>query len=200
MRSSFSFYIAITFFTLLSLSSCQEDYAPKPKAYPRVIFPERKYELFDPVGCPFQFEKPVYAQVTRDSIFFGEKLSNDQCWFNVVFPSFNGTINLTYKEIMDTIPLGKLIEDAHKLAYKHTRKANYIDEIRVENPYNVRGILYDVGGDAASNVQFYLTDSSKHFIRGALYFYNTPNSDSMAPVLDFVKEDMRMMLKTFRWK
>lgn len=182
------------------LVGCHDEFSPKPKAYPRVIFPERKYELFAPAGCPFEFEKPVYAQVNRDTAFFGEKLRNEQCWMNIVFPSLNGTINLTYKDIHDTVRLEQLVEDAHKLAYKHTRKANYIDEIQIINEHGTGGILYDVGGDAASNVQFYLTDSSKHFIRGALYFYNTPNADSMAPVLNFVKEDMRQMLKTFRWK
>lgn len=182
------------------LVGCHDEFSPKPKAYPRVIFPERKYELFQPEGCPFEFEKPVYAQVNRDTSFLGEKLRSEQCWMNIVFPSLNGTINLTYKDMDKTVTLEQLVEDAHKLAYKHTRKANYIDEIRIDNSFGAGGILYDVGGDAASNVQFFLTDSSKHFIRGALYFYNTPNADSMAPVLNFVKEDMRQMLKTFQWK
>ena len=193
-------YCLIIFLFSATLFSCREDYSPKPKAYPRVIYPERKYELFQPAGCPFQFEKPVYAIVHRDTSFFNEKLREDQCWMNVDFPTLNGTINLTYKEIKDTVRLVKLIDDAHKLAYKHTRKANYIDEIRIDNVHGVGGILYDVGGDAASNVQFFLTDSSKHFLRGALYFYTSPNSDSMAPVLSFVKEDMKQILKTFRWK
>lgn len=199
-RSYSSGYYLITILLSFTLFSCHEDYTPKPKAYPRVIFPERKYELYEPAGCPFTFEKPVYAKVHRDTTFFNEKIREDQCWMNVDFPTLNGTINLTYKEIKDTVRLDKLIDDAHKLAYKHTRKANYIDEIRIDNTFNVGGILYDVGGDAASNVQFFLTDSNKHFLRGALYFYNSPNSDSMAPVLHFVKEDMKQILKTFRWK
>jgi len=96
--------------------------------------------------------------------------------------------------------LERLVEDAHKMAFKHTKKANYIDEIKIDNAHGVGGILYDLGGDAASNVQFFLTDSNRHFIRGALYFYSPPNADSMAPVLDYVKADVKQMLKTFEWK
>jgi gliding motility-associated lipoprotein GldD len=189
-------------FTLCSLflSSCHGDYTPKPKAYPRVNFPERKYELFNPAECPFKFEKPVYAIVTRDTTYFGEKLRSDQCWLNVHFPELNGVINLTYKDINDTMKLERLVEDAHKMAFKHTKKADYIDEVKVDNAHGVGGLLYDLGGDAASNVQFFLTDSNRHFMRGALYFYNQPNTDSMAPVLSFVKEDLKQMLKTFEWK
>ena len=182
------------------LSSCHGDYSPKPKSYPRVIFPERKYELFDPQDCPYKFEKPVYANVMHDSAFFGHKLKDDNCWLNIYFPSLNGVINVTYKEINDTMSLEHLVEDAHKMAFKHTKKANYIDEINIVNDHGVGGILYDLGGDAASNVQFFVTDTTHHFVRGALYFYNQPNADSMAPVLEFVKADMQHMLKTFEWK
>lgn len=183
---------------VLCLSSCR-DYTPKPKAYPRVIFPEHQYNLYDPKGCPFRFEKPVYSTVVNDTVFFGHK-NFEPCWMTVDIRPFNGTINLTYKEINDTLKLEKLLEDAHKLSYKHTSKADYINEIGIENAHGVSGILYDVGGDAASSVQFFLTDSTRHFIRGALYFNNEPNTDSMAPVINFVKEDLRHLLKTFEWK
>lgn len=184
----------------LLLASCHGDYTAKQKAYPRVVFPERTFDVYDAPNCPFKFEKPTYAIVEKDTMYMGRKLAGSQCWLNINWPMFNGTINLTYKDINDTMKLERLVEDAHKLAYKHTRKANYIDEIRIENEHGVGGLLYDVGGDAASNVQFFLTDTNKHFVRGALYFYNPPNTDSMAPVLDFVKEDMKHILKTFSWK
>ncbi|MES2620617.1 MAG: gliding motility lipoprotein GldD [Bacteroidota bacterium] len=202
IRLPFSHGLLSIVYCLLSivLSSCHGDYVPKPKAYPRVDFPEKKYELFDPANCPFKFERPVYAKVQHDSTYFGQKLKNDQCWLNVYFPAQNGVLNLTYKEISDTMNLERLVEDAHKMAFKHTKKANYIDEIIIDNEHGVGGILYDLGGDAASNVQFFLTDTNHHFIRGALYFYNQPNADSMAPVLSFVKEDLSQMLKTFEWK
>lgn len=184
----------------LLLSSCTPDYTPKPKAYPRVIFPERKYELFNPADCPFKFETPTYSKVAHDSTYFGQALKDDHCWFNVYYPALNGVVNLTYKEIKDTTTLEKLVEDAHTMAFKHTKKADYIDEINILNPHGAGGVLYDLGGDAASNMQFFLTDTHHHFVRGALYFYSQPNADSMAPVLSFVKEDLKHMLSTFEWK
>jgi gliding motility-associated lipoprotein GldD len=185
---------------ILFLTACHGDYTPKPKSYPRVIFPEKKYDLYVSPDCPFQFEKPVYANVTCDTTFFGTRLVSNLCWLNVNFPDWNGIINLTYKDINDTMSLERLVEDAHKMSFKHTTKADYINEIAIHNDHGVGGLLYDVGGDAASNVQFFLTDSTKHFLRGALYFNNEPNTDSMAPVVNFVKADLNRMLKTFEWK
>jgi gliding motility-associated lipoprotein GldD len=183
----------------VAFSSCNNEYTPKPKAYPRVVFPERKYQEFNPADCPYKFEAPTYAQVVNDTDFFG-KTPVQPCWMDIQLPAFNGTVNLTYKEIHSKEDFEKLLEDAHNLSYKHTKKADYINEVHIQNQYGVGGMLYDVGGDAASNVQFYLTDSNRHFIRGALYFNNTPNSDSMAPVVAYVKEDLRHILGTFQWK
>lgn len=189
----------LLFILLISLSSCHGDYMPKPKAYPRVHYPERKYELYDPASCPFRFEKPVYAVVQQDTAFFGQR-PVDPCWLNIVFPDFNGTINLTYKEINKTMTLDRLLDDAHKLSFKHTKKANFIDESLIVNKHGVSGIFYNVGGDAATNIQFFLTDSVHHYIRGSLYFFNEPNSDSMAPVLAFVRQDIDTILSSFEWK
>jgi len=197
--AGWGFYVLCSMLCVL-LSSCHGDYTPKPKAYPRVVYPEKKYELYQPEGCPFSFEKPVYTNVVRDTVFHGQKLKDDQCWLNVQFPTLNGVINLTYKDINDTMTIDRLIDDAHKMAFKHTKKANYIDEVRLSTKNGGGGLLYDLGGDAASNVQFFLTDSNKHFIRGALYFYSPPNADSIAPVLDFVKQDLEQMIRTFEWK
>ncbi len=183
----------------LVLVSCNQEYSPKPKAYPRVVFPERNYARFEPAGCPYSFDLPVYTRAEEDTVYFDKKLSN-ACWYNIQFPDFNGTVNLTYKPLNDTQRFEKLLEDAHKLSFKHSKKADYIDEVLIQNPNGVGGLLYEVGGDAASNIQFFLTDSTKHFVRGALYFNNPPNADSMKPVVDFVKEDLRVMLKTFQWK
>lgn len=184
------------FVALLSLflSACHGEFSPKPKAYPRVIYPEKKYETYVSPNCPFEFRKPMYATISLDS------MAKNPCWINVDFPGFNGTINLTYKEITAKDNLPKLIEDAHKMSFKHSKKANYIDEILIENRNGAGGILYNVGGDAASNIQFFLTDTARHFIRGALYFNNEPNTDSMAPVLTFVRADLDTFLESFKWK
>lgn len=199
MKSSIVCCLLFVVCCMLGLSSCNEEYIPKPKAYPRIAFPERKYEEYNPTDCPYKFEKPTYAQVVNDTDFFG-KTATQPCWKDILLPDFNGTVNLTYKEIKDKNDFDKLLNDAHNLSYKHTKKADYINEVLIQNKYGVSGMLFDVGGDAASNVQFYLTDSTHHFIRGALYFNNTPNTDSMAPVIAFVKEDLRYILGSFQWK
>ena len=191
--------IAAILLSMILLQSCNNEYTAKPKAYPRVIYPEKKFESFSPENCPFEFEKPVYAFVEKDTDYFGKTIA-DKCWINIQFPEFNGTLNLTYKEINKENTLVKLIEDAHKLSFKHSKKANYIDEVLIENKYGVGGLLYNVGGDAASNFQFFLTDTNRHFIRGALYFNNEPNTDSMAPIISFVQKDLDHFLETFRWK
>jgi gliding motility-associated lipoprotein GldD len=184
---------------LFFLASCHNEYSPKPKAYPRVIFPERSYSLFSPSNCPYEFDIPSYAKPEEDTLYFDQNIKGD-CWYNILLPEFNGVVNFTYKPINKEQKLDKLIEDAHKLSFKHTKRADYIDEVVIQNPNGVGGLLYEVGGDAASSVQFFLTDSIHHFVRGALYFNNEPNADSMKPVIDFVKEDLRVMLKSFRWK
>lgn len=180
-------------------SSCNREYAAKPKAYPRVIYPEKKYVEFAPAGCPFTCQIPQYAIAEKDTNFISQKVDT-RCWTNILFPNFNGTINLTYKELNGEETLAKLLEDAHTLTYKHTKKANFIDEYQIKNSHGVDGMIYDVGGDAASNFQFYLTDKKKHYIRGALYFYNEPNTDSMKPVIQFVRKDLDYMIETFQWK
>ena len=197
MTQGFKYFFLCTL--ILSLSSCHGDYMPKPKAYPRIVFPEKKYELYDPASCPFKFTKPVYAIVEQDTSFFGKR-PTEPCWLNIQFPNFNGTINLTYKEINKTMTLDRLLDDAHKLSFKHTKKANFIDENLIVNKHGVSGIFYSVGGDAATNIQFFLTDSTHHYIRGSLYFFNEPNTDSMAPVLSFIKADIDTLISSFEWK
>lgn len=115
-------------------------------------------------------------------------------------PDVNGTVFLSYKLLRSKTDLEKVIEDAHSLTYKHSIKAQYINPVSLHPHENVYGLYYDVGGNAASNVQFFVTDSQQHFIRGALYFRNAPNVDSIKPVLDYVKEDVAHLIKTLKWR
>jgi gliding motility-associated lipoprotein GldD len=187
-------------FVAAFLFSCEEEvYTPKPRAYFRIDLPAKKYELFNPPDCPFSFEYPSYARIHRDTVFFDENVT-DQCWFNIDFETLGGIIHVSYKPITREQTLYKLREDAHKLTFKHTIRADYIDEQQFKNIYGCSGIIYDVGGNAASNVQFFITDSSRHYLRGALYFSTVPNADSLLPVIRFVREDMVRLIETFRWK
>ena len=107
---------------------------------------------------------------------------------------------MSYKEISSADDIDRLEHDAHSLSYKHTIKAEYIDEGRLSSAPDVKGLIYEIGGNAASNTQFYLTDSIRHFIRGSLYFNTEPNVDSLGVVINFLKQDIYHFIKTFRWK
>ncbi|MBK8443570.1 MAG: gliding motility lipoprotein GldD [Sphingobacteriales bacterium] len=182
------------------LSACEREYSPKPHAYPRLHFPpQHAYQPYTNADCPFVFEYPQYAQIQKEERFFEEKTENP-CWFNIYFPDFNASIHFSYKSINGNNTLAKLLEDAHKLTSKHTIKAEYIDDYIISTPHQVHGLMSDVGGNAASAVQFFLTDSTQHFIRGALYFNAPPNYDSVAPVITYLKEDMKQLFQSFQWK
>jgi gliding motility-associated lipoprotein GldD len=179
--------------------SCEEVYTPKPRAYFRIDLPEKSYRLYTSDNCPFQFEYPAYATVHQDTSFFNEQTENP-CWLNIDFESLGGMIHISYKPITTEQTFNKLREDAHKLTFKHTIRADYIEESFIKNKNGVSGMLYDVGGNAASNIQFYLSDSTTHYLRGALYFNAVPNADSIQPVVNFVREDMVRFIESFRWR
>jgi gliding motility-associated lipoprotein GldD len=190
-------HIAILIIAVICFASCtgNHDYSPKPRGYFRVIFPKKDYQAYDS-GCPFNFVYPKYAVIEPD-----RNADAKPCWMNVQFPQFDGTLHLSYEKIKSKKEFNELIEDAHKLSFKHTVKATSIDEGVIRYPdRKVYGIYYTIDGNAASSVQFYLTDSTKNYIRGALYFNTEPRLDSIQPVLTFVKNDVNVMIKSFRWK
>ena len=174
--------------------SCSNNYTPKPSGYFRIDLPEKKYQPFDTL-FPFYFEYPVYALIMHDP-----QAPNEPYWINVDFPRFRGRIHLSYKEVNGN--LSKYLEDSRSLALKHMSKSTGITEQVVNIPdKKVYGLIYTIqGSGAASTYQFYLTDSTRNFIRGALYFSVSPNNDSLAPVISFIQSDINHMIETFRWK
>ena len=178
-------------------TSCNSGYTVKPRGFFQIHFPPRAYRLFDQPGYPYSFEYPVYAEVVKDSLFFGEKPENDW-WVNIDFPQFNGKIYVSYKQIGPN-KFDTLVNEAFKLTSKHAQKADSIDDSLIATPNGVHGVFFKVGGDVATAKQFFLTDTTKHFLRGALYFYATPNQDSMRTVNNFVQEDMKHLINTFKW-
>jgi gliding motility-associated lipoprotein GldD len=166
--------LAVISLLILLFTACESAYTPKPRGYFQVKFPERSYRKFDMPGYPYTFEYPAYANIVKDTSFFGAAPENPY-WINVDFPSLNGKIYMSYKIIgPGNNTFRKLIDDAFKMTYKHTYKAEYIDENVIHTPYNVSGTFYEVGGNAASSKQFFATDSVHHFLRGALYFDAAP--------------------------
>jgi gliding motility-associated lipoprotein GldD len=181
-------------FTLICLSvSCRQNIVPKPRGHFRIDFPPKTYRLYDTV-CPFIFEYPVYGRISYDV----GKIS-EPCWFNIEFPRYRAKIHISYKKINNN--LADILNESHDFAYSHSIKADAITEKPWLNPSDkVYGILYDIKGNTASAVQFFVTDSSRNFLRGALYFSVQPDEDSLAPVISFFREDIIHMVETLKWK
>lgn len=178
---------------LLVAMACDRGTTPKPSGYVRVNYPAKEYVLFDRAD-PFEFEVPVYADVRP-----ARTKAAEPWWYDVEFPGFKGTVHLSYKQLDGDVE--EYIQDTRTLVYKHTSRSDGIQEIPFMDPDNRRyGILYELGGNVASTVQFFLTDSTEHFLRGSLYFSTTTNRDSLNPIIRFVKQDIEHMIETVRWK
>ena len=191
-------YILFATFFCYLIISCNSNYTPKPIGYYAIPFPKKTYQVFDKPGYPYTFEYPVYANVVKDSTYFGETTENPW-WININFPEFGGRIYVSYKEIAKN-NFDTLIKHAYTLTGKHSSKAYSIDDSLINTPNHVHGVFFSVGGDVATANQFFLTDSTKHFLRGALYFDATPNADSLGIVNQFLLEDMKHIVNTFKWR
>lgn len=178
----------------LFLLACGDEPLPKPKAYLRLEYPTAVYEKAD-VPLPFSFEKnKITAPITS------VKSSIDAKGVDVKYPSLKATIYLTYKAVAND-NLDSLLRDAQNLTQKHTIKADAISSRLFENKKEkVYGMIYEIGGDAASQSQFYVTDSLNHFLSGSLYFYAKPNYDSIYPASEYLKKDIKRIMETLRWK
>lgn len=189
--------ILIPFCLLLFVIACtnESNTTPKPKGYFRINFPKKEYVSFNS-DCPFTFEYPNYAQMD-----FDRSKNAKPCWRNLNFTQFNGTLHLTYYDVFSAKDYSQMTEAARTLAMKHTIKANAIDQKIINYPEKkVYGIYYAIEGNTASSVQFFLTDSVKHYFRGALYFNERPQYDSLQPVVKFIKKDIDKIIETFKWK
>lgn len=176
------------------LYACNEQYTPKPRGYFRIDLPEHEYTLFDST-FPYKFEYPVYAVLSPDPY-----APEEPYWVNVEFPAFKGRLHLSYKKVNGN--LVEYLEDSRQFVMKHIPKASAInDTLLLDRNKKIYGLIYYIEGmGAASPCQFFLTDSADHFVRGALYFDVVPNNDSLAPLINFLEEDIRHMLSTFEWK
>lgn len=186
---------------LLLLASCGEEAltGPKPRAYPRVEFPERRTVAFTEGSCPLTFDHPDYMEVRRDSTFFAGAAPHP-CWFDLHIPAFNADLHFTYSEIQGKGQFQQLVQDAFRLANEQNKRANYIEEFQIRLPERVSGMAFNFEGPSASPFQFFLTDSTEHFLRGSLYFNTRPNPDSLAPAAEFVKADIMRIIESLRWK
>lgn len=186
---------------ILGFASCRPaTHTPKPRGYYRVSLPQHIYRPFAQQGFPYRFEYPGYGKIIQDTSFFGHKPENPY-WINIDFPTIGGRFYISYKVISTAQPLSKLLEDAYEMSYKaHDKRADYIEPRQYSKPEDkVYGMLYAVGGNAASAYQFFATDSVRHFLRGALYFDVSPNVDSLRPANEFLRDDMIHLMETLQW-
>lgn len=180
----------LVFLILLTLAACSDPAVPKPEGYFRIGLPAREYQPLES-DCPFTFEYNRSAVV---------EAKPQHCWMDVAYPRLRARIQLTYKSL-DEVPLDTLLDDAHYLAFKHSVKADGIQEKLYTNPEKkVHGLLYLMAGNAASTSQFFVTDSTRHFLRGVLYYYAEPNRDSIAPVDVFMQEEMSRLMESLAWR
>ncbi|MDE3185435.1 MAG: hypothetical protein KGM16_18630 [Bacteroidota bacterium] len=198
--------------------SCNSNYTSKKEGYFKIDFPKKQYTTFNEPGYPYTFEYPVYARIAKDSSYFAEGAKNPY-WINIEFPSFNGTIFVSYKKIggtsvykeknpdgityRDSVGVNdfhKMVDDSYNLTYKNDVKAYSIEDSVMHTPNDITGVFFKVSGNVATAKQFFLTDTTRHFLRGALYFDATPNEDSLRPVNAFLQQDMKHLINTLKWK
>jgi gliding motility-associated lipoprotein GldD len=181
---------------ILACVSCTQNYSPKPRAYFRIDLPASEYVLFDSL-FPFTCEIPAYSRFVPDTSKQAEPY-----WANLIFPGFRGTVHMSYKPVANRGDLTIFFDDARTFVNKHIPKATGISDERISYPeHDVHGMFYRIRGrESASSIQFYVTDSLDHFLRGALYFQVSPNNDSLSPVIERLDSDIRHMLSTLQWQ
>lgn len=219
MHNTFKLLPAIAIFicSCIFFVACNSTYTSKKRGYFNIELPQHKYVSFDTAGFPFSFEYPAYASIIRDTTYFDSSPENPY-WINVDFPGMNARIFLSYKLIggnavykikqgngvyrdsVATNQFDRMVNDAFNLTNKNEAVATSIKDSLLYTQNNVSGVYFKVGGNAATARQFFLSDTTKNFLRGALYFDATPNADSLRPVLNFLEVDMNHLINSFRWK
>jgi gliding motility-associated lipoprotein GldD len=174
-------------------TGCRQPAVPRPAGYFRIELPEKSYIHYE-TPCAYSIEYPAYARIN-----LRPAAATDTCWMDIELPSFRAMIHLTYFNLDGN--LASLTEMSRELAYKHTIRADAIDEMLwAAASSHVYGILYDLKGNTASSVQFFVTDSTRHYLRGSLYFMAQPNEDSLMPVIRFIREDIIHLIETLNWR
>src|SRR5690606_22097178 len=180
---------------VLFLAACSQDYVPKQKGYNRIDLPEHSYTQL-PDSFPYQMQYSNHAEIIMDSSWMKEPY-----WIDIFYPDFLATIQITYKAIgNDEALLKEYLSDSYKLTAKHQVKAYAIEESILTTPQNHTAIVAELSGEVPTPFQFYSTDSTDHFIRGALYFRTASQNDSLAPVISFIKKDIIHMINTLDWQ
>ncbi|NVK50876.1 MAG: gliding motility lipoprotein GldD [Cyclobacteriaceae bacterium] len=176
------------------LASCENTFLPKPKGYNRIDLPNHSYQALE-AGYPYQLEYSQYSEVEPDSFNLQEK-----AWINLNYKDFGAKVHLTYKDISDEVDFRTLSNDAFKLTAKHQIKAYGIEESVLLTPEGYTGVVAELTGEVPTQFQFFVTDSTEHFLRGALYFNTALKNDSLAPVIEYIKVDMAHLMNSLKFE
>ena len=180
------------FFVLVFCFSCEQNYAPKPLVYHRIDLPKQTQRVA--VNSPCAWES--YA--SKKSVFKVDK--DNKCWITWAFPQYHAEVFLTYLPIDKEGDLRTLLDEMHQLSFEHQQQANAIDVVANTLESGNLTLEYNVTGNAATPYQFCITDSTNNYLRGALYFRNTPNYDSIQPVLNYLKSEVKVYMDSLKWK
>lgn len=199
LSKSINFILALVGAFALLFVACEAPiYTPKPRAYPKVTYPERGYQMFERASCPFRFEFPTYATIEQNKS--AQATVESSCWFDIYVKDFDVRLHCTYYAIKNQTEFEQLWTDAFELASKHNVRADFIDTQPIKRGEATVGFTFDIEGASASPYQFFITDSTYHFLRASLYFNTQPKIDSLAPIYAFLKEDIQHIIATFDWK
>jgi gliding motility-associated lipoprotein GldD len=176
-------------------AACTHEYQPKPKGYNRLILPSTEYRI-SPDTLPYQFEYSKHARLLRDSSSIRERH-----WVQIYYPELKANIHITYKRIGHNDRLLKeFMDDAYHLTAKHQIKAYAIEEMISKTPSGKTAVIAEIDGEVPSQFQFTITDSTKNFLRGALYFNTRVQNDSLKPAIEYMKKEVMHLINTVEWK
>lgn len=179
---------------LTAFVRCNTGYLPKPLGYNRLVLPEPAYQSL-PDTLPYTFEYSTHAQLLADTSWI-----RDRFWIEIYYPELKANVHITYKRIENSEKLLKeFFNDTYTLTAKHQIKAYSIDEINVKNAQGHTAVMMELDGEVPSQMQFAITDSTQHFVRGALYFFTKVHNDSLQPAIEYMKKDIMHMVNTFDW-
>lgn len=195
MKNSYIYSVLLA--SLAVLSSCGgEEFSPKPRGFNRIDLPEHKYQPLNKEGYPYTFEYSVHATILPDTSKLAEPF-----WIDIWYPQFKSNVQITYKSIKkEKQKLNELINDSYRLKGGHLKKAYAADESIYRTKSGKVATIFQLEGEVPSQFQFYMTDSTEHFLRGALYFRTALKNDSLAPVINYMKEDIMHLIETVEWK
>ncbi|WP_207505950.1 gliding motility lipoprotein GldD [Telluribacter humicola] len=197
LLSTLTLIVAFSFLLLLGACNSSEDqtYVPKPKGYNRINLPAHSYQPLDEKH-PYNFMYSQSATILPDTFADAEPH-----WIFIHYPKLKANVQLTYKQVKnDPNRLKGFIDDAYRLAGKHQIRASSIQEQTVQTRSGRTATLFRLEGDVPTPFQFYTTDTTTHFLRGAIYFPTATKNDSLAPVIEYIQQDVMRMLNTLQWQ